>query len=78
MPHVAWSASVCVLVTGELCKKRLNRSRCCLVLTYVGQTCPRNHVLHGVKFGRIHLQLRGGDRDDDAAFVPNYYGQQNI
>jgi len=45
MSHVAWSVCPCIGHTGDMCKKRPNRSRCRFgALTYVGS---RNHVLHG-------------------------------
>jgi len=45
MSHVPWSVCLCLCV-GHGCavRKGLNRSRCRLGLTLVGQ---RNHVLHG-------------------------------
>ena len=44
---------------GTLCfgvRKRLNRSRCCLGAHSCG---PKNHLLDGDKFGRIHSPPRG-------------------
>ena len=48
---------VCVGHTGELCKKRLNRSRCRLGLTRMD---PRNHVFDGNPDTRGRGTFEGG------------------
>ena len=67
---------VCVCVCESACwahawavQKRLNWSRCRLWMTHVG---PRNHVLDGVKIGRIHSPPREVTRRR-CGFLPNYF-----
>jgi len=59
MSHVAWSVCVCVcmFVTRMCCAKTAE----VIEMPFRGLThvSPGNHVLDGVKIGRMHLQPRG-------------------
>jgi len=62
--------SVCPCVGYARCTKMANRSRC-----HFGADCcgSNNHVLGGVKIGRIHSQLQGVTRWR-CGLLPSYFG----